>query len=93
MRFPDVLFHNLEEVLLKLGFVKQVVPDLYILFQHQATDTLLVFPLLNDSDPVPQRNLVASRVMVDGRGILEASAFDTMLYTSLTLPTPQAQVA
>jgi len=72
-------FSRLRQLLSDLGFKEVPVAKPYIGFQHEDSDTSLVFPSYRSNAPVAAHHLAQVRIMLDAKGLLDAEEFDRRL--------------
>ncbi len=70
-----ISFAELRQFLERLGFTETVHPT-HVVFEHLASDSLLVFRRYRARDAVSPANLVTVRKLLDERGLVEADEFD-----------------
>jgi hypothetical protein len=80
---PPATFAILRQVLLDLGFSVRVEPEKYVRFDHDPSHTWFVYPAFKDEETVDLLNLVATRRILDERGLLSASEFEDQLRSRL----------
>jgi hypothetical protein len=83
---PRFKFSSLRQLLLDLGFRETPVSKPYIGFQHDGADLLIVLPSYRSNSVVAPHHLVYVRIMLDGKGIMEAREFDRLVGTAATQP-------
>lgn len=69
-------FARFDAILEELGFRKTVIPGSHVNYYHDKTDTLQMIRLHEPDDLVPAYVLAATRLQMDGLGILDAKDFD-----------------
>ena len=74
-----ITFAQLEQLLEGLGFVKRVVPNECVTYEHAPTKSLLAVRLHKPNEAVPEHVLVATRIQLDGRGVVAEKDFDSLL--------------
>ena len=74
-----IQFADLCELLDELGFSPTMQP-IHIVFEHPASDTLLVLRRYRADELVTPANLTAVRKLLDERGLLPADEFDSRLH-------------
>ena len=79
MARPTITFAKLHELLLDLGFAEAVVPKSFVGFRHDASDAEFFFPIYKPNQVVAPRHLLAVRVMLDARGLMEGEDFDSFV--------------
>jgi len=76
---PRVKFSSLRQILLDLGFEQVPVTKPHIGFQHDGADLLIVLPPYRGNALVAPHHLVYVRMMLDGKGLMDAAAFDRLV--------------
>ncbi len=76
-----ITFAELEALLLEVGFEESPTTGNHKLFEHLISDTIVVLPMWQATDRVDRAHLVATRKTLDGRGVIDAAAFDEFLET------------
>ncbi len=74
-----ITFSGLRQLLSDLGFKQVPVAKPYIGFQHEESDTSLVFPPYRSNAPAAARHLAQVRIMLDAKGLMEADDFDRFM--------------
>jgi hypothetical protein len=74
-----ITFSGLRQLLSDLGFKEVRVAKPYIGFQHEESDTSLVFPPYRSNAPVAAHHLAQVRIMLDANGLMEADDFDRLV--------------
>jgi hypothetical protein len=74
-----ISFAQFDAILRDLGFEKAVVPGSSVVYYHKPTDTTMPVRLMRPDELIPDYLLAAARSQLDGRGIIEATAFDRMI--------------
>jgi len=72
-------FSNLRQMLLDLGFKDVPVTKPFIGFQHDQSDLLIVLPSYRRNSLVAPHHLVYVRMMLDGKGLMDAEQFDRLV--------------
>ena len=67
---PEVTYGRLDAVLRSLGFSASVFEKDTRVYKHPSTGALVTFPIYPDSKPVLPHHLVATRMTLDGFGIV-----------------------
>jgi hypothetical protein len=78
MSEPRLKFSGLRQVLADLGFRQVAVTRPFIGFQHDESDLLIVLPSYRTNSLVAPHHLVYVRMMLDGKGLMEADEFDRL---------------
>jgi hypothetical protein len=93
MSKPRFEFASLRQLLFGLGF-KEVpvntppgVTKPQVGFQHDDSDLLIVLPSYRSRSSVAPHHLVYVRMMLDGKGLMEADEFDRLVGN---VPTPRS---
>ena len=79
MPTSELPFGALRHMLLDLDFVEKVVPGSYVVFEHAASGTVLVFRPYLPQEKVSRPDVVSVRSQLDERGLLAAEVFDRLL--------------
>lgn len=79
MSKPRFKFSNLRQLLFDLGFKEVPVKEPHIGFQHDESDLLIVLPPHRANAVMAPHHLVYVRVMLDGKGLLDAEEFDRLV--------------
>ena len=79
MPTSDLTFAALRHLLLDLDFVEKTTPGSYLIFEHAASGTVLVFRPYRSQEKVSLPDLVSVRAQLDERGVLAADAFENLL--------------
>ena len=87
MSEPRLKFSDLRRILLNLGFTEVAVAKPHIGFQHATSDLLIVLPSYRINAPVAPHHLVYVRMMLDGKGLMDADEFDRLVGK---MPTPHS---
>ena len=74
-----VTFQDLEHALTTVGFLSVPTAGQHKVFRHEATDTLVLLPLVPPDSDVDGIHLAAVRRMLDERGVVESEVFDSLL--------------
>jgi len=72
----NILFSDLENLLLKLGFTVLPTTGSHYAFQHAASQTLVVLPGYEQHAYVDRTHLVAVRRILLANGLIDEIAFD-----------------
>ncbi len=84
MMTKAISYATLEQILLSLGFVRQVTAGSQVVFQQTETDTLLVLPAGAANDTVDTTHLkVVRRMLVEKGVVANPDAFDALTDTYL----------
>jgi len=75
-----VTYRDLERVLATVGFAPLPTSGRHKVFRHEATDTVVLLPLVQADGELDDIHLAAVRRMVDERGVIEGDAFDSLLW-------------
>jgi hypothetical protein len=78
MSKPRFTFSHLRHMLLDLGFKEVPITKPYIGFQHDDADLLIVLPPYRGNALVAPHHLVYVRMMLDGKGLMDAEEFDRL---------------
>jgi hypothetical protein len=76
---PRFKFSSLRHMLLDLRFEKVPVIKPSIGFQHDGADLLIVLPPYRSNALVAPHHLVYVRMMLDGKGLMDAEEFDRLV--------------
>jgi hypothetical protein len=79
MKLSDTPFTDLRRLLLKLGFAEMPTERGHR-FEHQASNTVLLFRPYQRDDLVTEIDLAGTRRQLDWRGLLPAEVFDDRLH-------------
>jgi len=77
-----ITYGRLEAVLKELGFVKKVVPDTGVGYNHAPTGALVIVRLHKPNEIVPDYVMAATRLQLDEFGVIAPKSFEEMLQTS-----------
>ena len=72
-------FADLECLLLQLGFQRAETTGSQIVFEHPASETMLVFPPYRNEESVQPHHRVKTQTLLDSRGLLERTDFDKVI--------------
>lgn len=88
---PRMTFSALRRLLSDLGFREASVKEPFIGFEHQEDPEIwFVFPSYRGNALVAPHHLAQVRVLLDGRGLMEADEFDRLVgVTSARHPAPR----
>ncbi len=75
----NILFTELEQLLLKLGFTSLPTTGSYYVFQYLASEALIILPGYEQKAYVDATHLVAVRRILIEHGLMDESAFDSFL--------------
>jgi hypothetical protein len=78
MKTSSVTFDELRRLLLDLRFVETSGDDFWR-FEHPETETVFLFRHYALSEKVAMHDIASTRMHLDWRGLLSASAFDDSL--------------
>jgi hypothetical protein len=78
MRISHLRFSTLRQLLIDLGFREQT-NSASCIFEHEPTDTVLIFRAYQPREHVNWPDLVSVRRQLDERGLLAAESFDHRL--------------
>jgi hypothetical protein len=76
---PRLKFSTLRQMLSELGFRQVAVTKPFIGFQHDGSDLLIVLPSYRRNALVAPHHLVYVRLMLDGKGLMDAEEFDRLV--------------
>jgi len=79
MTEPRLRFSGLRHVLVELGFHQVAVTKPFIGFRHDESDLLIVLPAYRSNSLVAAHHLVYVRMMLDGKGLMDADEFDRLV--------------
>ena len=79
MMNKSVAYRDLEQALVRMGFVPQPTTGTQKLFAHQSSDALVMLPPYSAQDSVSPAHVIAIRRVVTEKGVIEADAFDRLL--------------
>jgi hypothetical protein len=79
MSEPRFKFSSLRHLLLDLGFKEVSVTKPYLGFEHGESDLLIVLPSYRSNSSVAPHHLVYVRMMLDGKGLMDAEEFDRLV--------------
>jgi len=74
-----ITFGRLEAVLKNLGFVKKVVPDTGVGYNHAPTGAIVIVRHHKPNELVPDYVMAAARHELDQQGVIEPKDFEEML--------------
>lgn len=72
-------FSSLRHLLLNLGFREVPVNKTHVGFQHGDSDLLIALPPYRSNAQVAPHHLVYVRMMLDGKGPMDAAEFDRIV--------------
>ena len=72
-------YANLNKALLSLGFERREFEGKHYIYDHEASDTLITFPIVDMRTRVRPSHLITSCKMVVERGIAEEETFSRLL--------------
>ncbi len=78
-----ITFDTVHRLLDRLGFVQIPAQKSAILFEHKASDTLLVFRPHKRRESIDPVTLSVVRKMLDEKGLLNREEFDEVLHGGL----------
>jgi hypothetical protein len=89
MSGPRFKFSGLRRLLLDLGFQEAAVntEKAHTGFRHAPSDLLIALPSYPKNAVVAPHHLVYVRMMLDGKGLMDADEFDRLVGN---LPTPRS---
>jgi hypothetical protein len=73
-----ISFGELRDFLEGLGFTESVKPT-HLVFEHAASQTMLIFRRYRRGEAVTPANLTATRKLLDEKGLIPAAEFDSRL--------------
>jgi hypothetical protein len=76
MRNPRITFAQLRQLLLDKGFKETVTPKSHIFFVHEPSGAELALPIYRPSRLVLPHHLVAVRMMLHWKGLMDEDDFD-----------------
>lgn len=76
MSNPRIAFGQLRQLLLDMGFTETVTPKSHVFFAHQPSGAEVALPIYRSNRIVLPHHLVAIRIMLDAKGLMEADEFD-----------------
>jgi hypothetical protein len=78
---PDakITFAQLRQLLLHLGFTESVTPRSNVFFEHVPSGAEIALPIYRSNQIVLPHHLATVRMMLDGKGLMDAAAFDEFL--------------
>jgi predicted RNA binding protein YcfA (HicA-like mRNA interferase family) len=77
--FRDVMFADLEKLLLKLGFITMPTTGTQKVFQYPPSAALVILPGYENKAHVHPIHVVAVRRILIENGLIDSSAFDSLL--------------
>jgi hypothetical protein len=88
MSNPRITFGQLRQSLLNMGFTETVTPQSHVFFAHQPSGAVVALPIYRSNRIVLPHHIVAIRIMLDAKGLMEGDEFDDLL--SATTSTKQS---
>ena len=79
MPTSNLPFLALRRLLLDLGFEEKEGSAPHIVFEHDASDTVLILRTYQPQEQVSWPDLITVRKQLDERGLLASDSFDTLL--------------
>ena len=79
MSKPKMTFAKLRKLLLGLGFTMTVTPTSHRFFAHEASGAEIILPNYRSNRIVLPHHLIAVRIMLDAKGLMEADDFDDLV--------------
>lgn len=73
-----ISFGELRDFLESLGFTESVQTT-HLVFEHAASETMLIFRRYRRREAVTAANLTAARKLLDEKGLIPADEFDSRL--------------
>jgi hypothetical protein len=78
-KHKTISFTRLRQMLLDLGFAETVVPGSHSLFEHDPSDTWLVYRPYRPNEMVSPTDLANTRFFLDQRGLVERDEFEELV--------------
>jgi predicted RNA binding protein YcfA (HicA-like mRNA interferase family) len=85
MSNPRITFGQLRQLLLNMGFTETVTPKSHVFFAHEPSGAEVALPIYRSNRIVLPHHIVAIRIMLDAKGLMEGDEFDDLL-SATTLP-------
>jgi hypothetical protein len=82
MANPRITFAHLRQLLLDLGFTETVTPKSHVFFAHEQSGAEIALPVYRSNRLVLPHHLLAVRIMLDAKGLMEADAFDDFVVSA-----------
>ncbi|MER3435993.1 MAG: hypothetical protein C4288_22110 [Leptolyngbya sp. ERB_1_1] len=77
---PEIItFSDLEKLLFRLGFVSCETTGTHKVFQHSASDTILIFPAYQPQEPLRAIHLASARKALVEKDLISLAAFEGAL--------------
>jgi hypothetical protein len=83
MRSDPITFNDLAKLLSRLGFILCSVTGPQKVFQHLASDTLIILPHYEAQEPLRAIHLVSTRKLLIEKDLITPAAFDGYLEKTL----------
>ena len=71
-----IVFRDLEQLLLGMGFHSFLTPQGYRAITHDSSDTIFLMPNYAAEEPLAWQHLATVRRMLDERGLMTGDEFD-----------------
>ena len=71
----EVTYREFDEIIRSIGFDRQKSKSGTRVYRHETSGALVILPDLDDTDPIPQRHMVGTRMILDAYGIMEPPEF------------------
>lgn len=84
MSTPKIRFEQLRQLLLDMGFSQTTTQKSHVFFAHASSGAEFALPIYRANQIVLPHHLVTVRVMLDGKGLLDAGAFDDFVAAAAT---------
>jgi hypothetical protein len=79
MKPENITFSDLEKLPFRLGFVSCETAGTQKVFQHSASDTILIFPAYQPQEPLRSIHLMGVRKMLVEKDLITLAAFEGAL--------------
>lgn len=76
---PNLSYSQLSAILCELGFERRVIRGSHVLFKHQLTDTIMMFPITRGNEKVRMANIVSTQFMLDAKGIADRQQWEKLV--------------
>ena len=76
---PGMTYDRLRQLLLDIGFAENVTPKSHVFFAHDPSGAEVALPIYRSSQTVAPHHLVTVRLMLDGKGLMDAGAFNDLI--------------
>ena len=75
MKLEEITFFDLEKLLSRLGFINQPTTGSQTVFQHAASNTLIILPHYEPQEPLREIHLLGTQKMLIEKDLISRAAF------------------